>query len=42
MFYFDTVGHGLWFDATGGATGDITLVAGFQTGTPTAATIRVV
>ncbi len=34
QFYLETDGRGLWFDATGGDTGDIVIVAGFETGVP--------
>jgi hypothetical protein len=34
VFYLETGGQGLWFDPTGGATDDIQIVAGFETGTP--------
>lgn len=34
QFYLETAGQGLWFDATGGDTADIVIVAGFETGTP--------
>jgi serralysin len=42
VFYYDTTGHGLWFDATGGSSADITIIAGFETGTVKAADIFVV
>ncbi len=34
QFYLETDGQGLWFDATGGDTADIVIVAGFETGVP--------
>lgn len=34
QFYLETAGQGLWFDATGGDTSDIVIVAGFETGVP--------
>ncbi len=34
QFYLETGGQGLWFDATGGDTGDLVIVAGFETGVP--------
>jgi serralysin len=34
QFYLETAGQGLWFDATGGDTADIVIVAGFETGVP--------
>ena len=42
VFYLDTDGQGLWFDPTGGATDDIQIVAGFETGTPMQADIFIV
>ena len=35
VFYLETQNHGLWFDPTGGSSGDLTIVAGFETGMPT-------
>jgi Ca2+-binding RTX toxin-like protein len=32
-YYFDLTGRGLWYDATGGASDDIRIIAGFETGT---------
>ncbi len=34
QFYLETGGQGLWFDPTGGGTGDMFIVAGFETGVP--------
>jgi Ca2+-binding RTX toxin-like protein len=34
QFYLETAGQGLWFDATGGDTSDIVIVAGFETSLP--------
>ncbi len=34
-YYFDLTGRGLWFDASGGATDDIIIIAGFETGSVT-------
>lgn len=42
VFYLDTEGQGLWFDPKGGATDDIQIVAGFETGTPLQGDIFVV
>jgi Ca2+-binding RTX toxin-like protein len=34
QFYLEADGQGLWFDATGGDTGDLVIVSGFETGVP--------
>jgi VCBS repeat-containing protein len=34
QFYLETDGQGLWFDPTGEGTGDMFIVAGFETGVP--------
>ncbi len=34
QFYLETGGQGLWFDPTGEGTGDMFIVAGFETGVP--------
>jgi hypothetical protein len=34
QFYLEIASQGLWFDATGGDTADIVIVAGFETGMP--------
>ncbi len=42
VFYLDTTGNGLWFDPTGGSSADVTIVAGFETGTPELSDIFIV
>ncbi len=42
VFYLDTTGNGLWFDPTGGTSTDVTIVAGFETGTPVLSDIFIV